>query len=242
MSIDQLIDRFIEEANRVGTIVRIERTKVPLDSPEWDQGNTIIRNLARELIRRNAFAAVRARLFENPSPDVRGWAGMKWCNADPAWATAAFTGVLKRMTTREVLDWRDRVLRGPPSLPALHDMTVAQLLERFVDACERYYGGTRFLMDEDGGGFGGDVYTKTTGEVLAVAKELKARGELEALIPLLDHPCITVREKAARCCVEIAKDKALSILQFLAKDLNEAEGREADLFLTLRRLEDRNLP
>ncbi len=165
---------------------------------------------------------------------------MRWCDADPVWAHAAFLGVLKHMTTRDVLNRRDRVLRGPPRLPALRDMTANQLVDRFIDACERCFDAARFLLDEDGGDFGGDVYTNTVGEIFAAARELKARGKLEALIPLLDHSCITVREKAACCCLEIAEDRALSILQDLAKDLNEAEGSSANNFLAVRRLTNYN--
>jgi hypothetical protein len=91
-------------------------------------------------------------------------------------------------------------------------------------------------LDEDGGGFGGEVYTKTSGEAFATAKELKARGKLEALVPLLDHPSTTVRVKAANYCQNVAEDKARHILQGLAENLNTPEGREASVILSFRRL------
>ena len=34
LSTEELIERFIDESNRVGTIVRIERVKVPLDGAD----------------------------------------------------------------------------------------------------------------------------------------------------------------------------------------------------------------
>jgi Domain of unknown function (DUF2019) len=239
LSTEELIERFIDESNRVGTIVRIERVKVPLDGADWEQANKVTNAIAAELERRNAVAAVRAQLFENPSPDVRGWAGMKWANADPVWAMAAFTGVLNKMTTKDVLDWRDRILRGPPKRPALKQMSVAQLLERFVDVCERCYGSTRFLVDEENTNM--STYNKIVGEKYEVAKELYSRGELSALVPFMDHSFLAVRQAAASYCLDIAEEKALGILEPLSKNLRCQEGVAANMTLTLRRLGKRNL-
>jgi hypothetical protein len=216
MSTDALIQRFIDDANCVGTIASLRRVKVALDGPEWEQASANINAIAVELTRRKAVAEIRAQLMENPSPDVRGWAGMKWVNTDPLWAMAAFTGVLKGMTTSEVLAWRDRVLRDPPKRPTLKEMTIPQLLERFIDGCERLYGSTRFLMDEDGNNVSAKAYNRVSGEPGAVAKELHLRGELKVLVPLLDHPLITVRQQAARYCLPVATEQAVATLEKVA--------------------------
>jgi hypothetical protein len=216
MSTDELIQRFIDEANRIGTIASLRRVKVALDSPEWEQGSANINAIAVELTRRNAVAEAHAPLFENPSPDVRGWAGMKWVNTDPLWAMAAFTGVIEGMTTKEVLAWRDRVLRDLPKRPTLKEMTIPQLLERFINGCERLYGSTRFLMDEDGNNVSAKAYNRVSGEPGDVAKELHSRGELKVLVPLLDHPLITVRQQAARYCLPVATEQAVATLEKVA--------------------------
>jgi hypothetical protein len=227
MSTDDLIQRFIDEANRIGTIASLKRVKVALDSPEWEQGSTIIRAVAAELWRRKAIAVIRARLMENPSPDVRGWAGMKWVNADPVWAMAAFTGVIEGMTTKEVLAWRDRVLRDPPKRPTLKEMTIPQLIERFIDGCERLYGSTRFLMDEDGNNVSSKAYDRVSGEPGDVAEELHSRGELRALVSLLDHPLITVRQQAARYCLPVATEQAVATLEKIAVSKEHPEFSRA---------------
>lgn len=216
LSTDDLIQRFVNEANQVGTIVRLERVKVPLDSPEWERANVTLNAIATELMRRDTVAVVRARLFENSSADVRGWAGTKWANVDPVWSMATFIGVLKKMTTKEVLAWRDRVLRDPPKRPTMKEMTIPQLLERFIDGCERLYGSTRFLMDEDGNNVSMKAYNRVSGEPGKVAEELHSRGKLKVLVPLLDHPLITVRQQAARYCLPVATEQAVATLEKVA--------------------------
>jgi hypothetical protein len=234
LSTDDLIQRFVDEANQVGTIVRLERVKVPLDSPEWERANVTMNAIATELMRRDTVAVVRTQLFENSSPDVRGWAGTKWTDVDPLWAMAAFTGVLKKMTTKEVLAWRDRVLRDPPKRPTLKEMTIPQLLERFIDGCERLYGSTRFLMDEDGNNVSMKAYNRVAGQPYGVAKELYSRGKLDALVPLLDHPFITVRQRAASYCLDIAEDKALAVLKSIPNNWMLQESNDAHTVLSLR--------
>jgi hypothetical protein len=234
ISTDALIQRFIDDANRVGTIASLRRVKVALDGPELEQASANINAIAVELTHRKAVAEIRAQLFENPSPDVRGWAGMKWVNADPVWAMAAFTGVIEGMTTKEVLAWRDRVLRDPPKRPTLKEMTIPQLLERFIDGCERLYGSTRFLMDEDGNNVSMKAYNRVAGEPYGVAKELYSRGMLDALVPLLDHSFITVRQRAASYCLDVAEDKALAVLKSIPNNWMLQESNDAHTVLSLR--------
>jgi hypothetical protein len=132
-------------------------------------------------------------------------------------------GLTRGLSTQEVLAWRDRILRGAPKRPRLDEMTLPQLLDRFIDACERCYGSTCFLTDEQGGGSDMRAYDKASGESYAVARELNARGKLASLVPLLDHTLVTVREKAGMFCLDIAPDKAIATL--------EAVGRADSLLL-----------
>jgi hypothetical protein len=227
MSTGDLIQCFIDEANRVGTVVRMELHKLPLGSPEYDVAIANFRAMSAEFRRRKPIAAIRARLFSNPSDDVRGWAGMQLGPVDPVWSMAAFIGVLKRMTTGEVLAWRDRVLRDPPKRPTLKEMTIPQLLERFIDGCERLYGSTRFLMDEDGNNVSAKAYNRVSGEPGDVAEELHSRGELRALVPLLDHSLITVRQQAARYCLPVATEQAVATLEKVAATKEHPEFSRA---------------
>jgi hypothetical protein len=176
---------------------------------------------------RRPVVQARTRLFASESADVRGWSGGLLHQIDPEWAKAAISGLQHNLSTHEVLAWRDRILRGAPKRPTLAEMTIPQLLDRFVDACERCYGCTRFLADEEGGGTDMRAYNKASGEPYAVAKELNSRGRLGELVPLLNHPFVTVRQKAAGYCLPIAADKALAVLKGLDEIGLSKESMEA---------------
>src|ERR1700730_1867476 len=182
MSTDDLIQRFIDEANLIGGPLSPTRLKVPVRSAEFAHGKDALHAIAAVLQARKPVKVLRTQLFENESPDVRSWAGTLLHAVDPDWASAPTTGLFRGLTTREVLAWRDRILRGPPRRPTLKEMTAAELLERFVDACERCYGSRRFLTDEQGGGLSMKAYNKVSGEPYAVAQELNERGEVNALV------------------------------------------------------------
>ena len=152
-------------------------------------------------------------LFKDPDPDVRGLAGQQFHSIDPVWAGAAVDGVLYHLTTQQVLSWRNRILHSPSQSAALGKLTVAQLVDCFVDACERCYGTTRFLTDEEGGGPSMKAHNRVSGDIYAAAKELNRRGELQALLPLMANPLITVRERAAAYCLPVATEVAMAVLQ-----------------------------
>ena len=191
--------------------------------------------LGAELRNRKATADLR-KLFEHPDPDVRGWAGTQFLSVDYDWASATMTGLARGLSTREVLAWRDGILREPPRRPTLNEMSVAQLVERFIDACERCYGSTRFLTDEQGGGKDMRAYNTVSGEPYAVAKELNARGKLDSLVPLLEHPLVTVREKAGIFCLNIATDKAIATLEAIGGADARQEAVEGSIMLNLWRM------
>jgi hypothetical protein len=230
---NDLIQRFTNEANHIGSPFFPGRLKVPYPSAEFTQGKDMLHAIAAELRVRKPLPQLRTRLFENESPDVRGWAGPQFLSVDPDWACATITGLCYGLTTAEVLAWRDRILRGPPRRPTLQEMTVPQLLDRFVDSCERCYGTTRFLTDEQGGETGMEAYNKVSGEPYAIAKELNTRGELSALVPLTDHPCVTVRQKAGMFCLDIATDKAIATLEAIGGVDYMHEAAEGSTMLML---------
>jgi hypothetical protein len=236
MTTDSLIQHFIDEANHIGSPLDLGALKVPYPSAEFTCGKDTLHAIAAELRSRKPIAQLRSCLFENKSSDVRGWAGPKFIPVDPDWAEATTTGLFHDLTTQEVLAWRDRVLRGPPQRPTLSEMSIPQLLDRFVDACERCYGATRFLTDEQGGGADMKAYNKVSGEPYAIAEELNARGELNSIVPFLDHPCVTVREKAAMYCLDVATEKAIATLQAIDGVDSRHEAVEGSTMLSLWRM------
>jgi len=173
-------------------------------------------------------------LFFHEDADVRNWAGIYLHRVNPEVAHAAVTSAIYGFTTKEVLALCDRIRRGPPPTPTLQEMTVPQLLARYIDACERCYGATRFLDDEETGGPNVKGYNKASGEIYRVGKELNDRGQLAALVPLMDHPLITVRQKAGMHCLDIASGKAVATLEAVNanKERNDVkESGEAYLML-----------
>ena len=240
LSTDALVQQFVHTAKQAGTVYGLDRRAlvqsiVALGSRQSDARIAEMQALGAELRRRRPVAQLR-QLFEHEDPDVRGWAGSQFLSVDYDWASAAMTGLSYGLGTREVLAWRDRILRGPPSRPALKEVSVAQLVDRFIDACERCYGSTRFLTDEQGGGADRRAYNKGSGEPYAVGKELRARGELAALLPLLDHPLVSVREKASLCCLNIATAKAVATLEAIRGVDARHEAAEGSIMLSLWRM------
>lgn len=212
MSTDELIQRFADTAKRTGS----GWTSV-FARPESHRKALVqeMQAMGAELRARKPIAKLR-RLFEDEDRDVRGWSSAQFHSVDPEWAAATTSGLAYKLTVREVLVWRRRVLEGPPPGPALKDMTIQQLIDSFKDACTRLYGTTRFLSDEEGGGMDMVAYNHVAGDSHAIAKELADRGRLDALVPLLDDPLVTVRQRAATYCLPVATDRAVAVLEAIA--------------------------
>jgi hypothetical protein len=234
-SIEDLIQHFIDEANHIGCPLVLGGPKVPYPSVEYTQARDMLRAIAAELRVRKPLTQLRTRLFENVSPDVRGWAGTQFYSVDPEWADASATGVLFALTTHEVLAWRHRILQRTSRKFDLQEATVTQLVDRFVDACERCYGTTRFLTDEESGGTSRTAFNRVSGDIYAAAKELNRRGELQALVPLLNHPLITVRQRAACFCLPIAEKQAVATLDKVVATKESPEFTSASWTLDLWR-------
>jgi HEAT repeat protein len=109
-----------------------------------------------------------------------------------------------------------RVIEEPPSLPALKDMGDDALVARFEDAATREFA-TRFLdcVDDQNDI---DTRNRVLGEVWDVMRELKARGLLGRLLPLLESSNVTVRREAATACLRVAEEKAIAVLEAVAAD------------------------
>jgi HEAT repeat protein len=176
-----------------------------------------IHALGVALSARKAIAQIR-KLFEDDDVDVRAWAGGQFVGIDPEWATAAISSAYKKLPTGDVLALRDRARQEPPSRPSLAEMSDEALLGRFEDAAERL-DATRFL---DTVGDPNDLETKNRliGEGADVLREVKSRGLLERLLPLLTHANPTVRFRAAQGCLRIAESRAVAALEEIAAKRN----------------------
>jgi hypothetical protein len=207
---DELIQRFAETAKRAGSLWN-DSLALTL-TPEREQAAKDMQPIGAELRARKPTAKLR-QLFEDKSPDVRCWAAGQFFDIDFEWALATLSGLNENITTREVLVLRQRVLEGPPPEPSVREMTIDQMVDCFKDACARCYATTRFLTEEEGGGNTMIAYNHISGELYSIAEELNTRGKLDALVPLLDDPLITVRQKAATYCLPVATDRALTALE-----------------------------
>ncbi len=224
MTTKELVQKFIDTAKMTGSVFAL---KSRLDKESLLQAALALRAghsearmqemqaLGAELRNRKPAAELR-KLFEHEDGDVRGWAWAQLHSVDPERAEAAVNGLFHNLTTQEVLAWRRRILQRPTQGSAVGKMTVKQLVDYFVDACERCYGATRFLSDAEGGGPTMKAHNKVSGDIYAAAKELNRRGELRELVPLLKHPLVTVRERAAAYCLPVATEAAVVTLEEVA--------------------------
>jgi len=216
LSTDELVRRFAEAAKRAGCYFSGSWGFPSRRTPESKQADIDIQPIGAELKARKPVAKLR-ELFDDPSIDVRFWAGAQFVGIDPEWATAALNGVYQNLTTREVLDLRSRVLAGPPPHPALESMSEEELVAYFEDASCRCYASTRFIDEEEGGGESNmTAWNATSTEIGDIARELRDRGSLTALLPLLDHRFVTVRQKAAIYCRPVAAERAIAVLEAIA--------------------------
>jgi len=220
MTTDELIQRFANTAKRVGsgwtgTFLR----------PESERKAQVreLQAMGAELRARKPIAKLR-RLFEDEDRDVRGCAGAQFHSIDPQWAKATTAGLAYKVTVREALALRQRVLEGPPPGPALQDMTIEQLINSFKDACTRLYATTRFLSDEEGGGMDMAAYNDVAGDSYTIAKELAARGELGALGSLFGDPLITVRQRAATYGLPAMTAQSIATLEAIAATKTRPEA------------------
>ena len=220
MNVEELIRRFAEGAERVGG-------GYDMPHPKSSEAQTIrseIRAIAEELRARRPLQELR-QLYNHHSPDVRAWANGQFMSIDPEWSSAGTAGIVENLTAAEVMALRKRARTRPPQHPTVQDMSVEQLVERFEDAGIRQYA-TQFLTDAKGGP-DIDTWNRIAGETYRIAEELKARGSLLALLPLLDHPNTIVRWAAATRCLPIAPERAIPILEKVAAEKYRFEAMHA---------------
>ena len=216
-----LIERFAASAIHIGLPgERDDPPRLRRGTPERQTALNDLHAVARELRVRNPVAEVLP-LYESENTAVRCHAAILLASIDPEFAEAALRGLRFDAPTREVVALIRRAYTPPPGQPALPAMTLDALLERFVDVAMRLYA-TRFL-DCVGDPSDLDVKNQIVDEEGDLLRELKARGAVERLVPLLDHDNATVRAQAALACLGIATERATAILEDTTKSRDVLE-------------------
>ena len=188
------------------------------NTPEREAAVEDVHAVVRELRARGAVAEIRP-LYESEDDLVRSRAATLFWPLDPKTAQAAFLGVRFGQSTREALRLIKLARGTPAAVPDLTGLSADELVTKFVDASIRLYA-TRFL---DCIGDRGDleIRNRIVPHVWDPARELKSRGELARLVPLMDHANDRVRLNAAIASLDLEPQKAAAILEGFAK-----RGRE----------------
>jgi HEAT repeat protein len=224
MSTERLLELFTDAAKRTGfaseLLNTLDSAKIgvappePMPMPGRVQAAGELIALAEALHARGLPTEAK-RLFEVDDPAVRVSAALYLSDVDPEMASAAIAAAYARLPTREVFDLKRRALRVTPLEPTLKEMSDDALVARFEDAATREYA-TRFLdRDEDSPGDMTERNRIVT-EVWKAMRELKARGALGRLVPLLASPNITVRREAATACLYVAEQASIAVLEEVA--------------------------
>jgi hypothetical protein len=88
-------------------------------------------------------------LMEDENTDARAWAAMRFHDLDEDLSHAATIGLYKNVSTREALNAIAHARKPPPKHPTLPDMSVAELVARFADACLREFWARHTGSDDD---------------------------------------------------------------------------------------------
>jgi hypothetical protein len=139
------------------------------------------------------------------------WAARQFGDLDPEAAAAAIHSIFALLSTQDVLDLRQWAREAPPSQPTFREMTDDALLARFENAAERE-NATQFLDPLDNRG-DQKAKDRLASEMLDIFRELKARGLLGRLAPLLESANLTVRFRAAQGCLRLDEKRAATALE-----------------------------
>ena len=223
MSVDDLIDAYVRLATSLGSLWS-RQFKPMVRTPERVAMCGELGAMGAELRVRKPIEKLRA-LFDHENVDVRFHAAWAFLEVDPDWALATISALGTDLSTKDVIALRARAKKRPPVRPTVKEMATEQLVARFEDAGIREHA-TQFL----GGQF--EPYdvklrNRIVDEIRGVADELKSRGALASILPLLDHANITVRNTAAIYCRNIAPDRALPVLETISAGRDKTEAVSA---------------
>lgn len=225
LTTEALIDMFRSAARQYGMgrsqLAALDNLRDPLASPltndlkgrkpAFDQ----IWALSLVLCDRRPISEIE-QLLEDSDPDIRATAAGFLAQLSPELADAAAKGFQVKRPTREILALQRRARQAPPPQPSLEDMSDDELVARFEDATLRESGVYLLNYLEDAAIQ--DLRNNICGEVWDVMRQLKARGLLAKLLPLLASDNLTVRREAAVACLRIAEPEAVAALESVSRD------------------------
>jgi Domain of unknown function (DUF2019) len=231
MSVDELISAYVRLTTSLGSLWS-RQCKPAEKTAERVEMNEELRAIEAELRARKPIEALRP-LFDHENVDVRFNAAWSFLQVDPIWATATISALGKGLATKDVIALGARAKKRPPARPTVKEMSTEQLVARFEDAGIREYA-TQFL----GGQF--EPYdvklrNRIVDEIRGIVDELKSRGALASILPLLDHTNITVRNSAAIYCLDVAPERALPTLEAISAGRDRTEAISAWWALDRRR-------
>jgi Domain of unknown function (DUF2019) len=226
MTVGELIDEFRQLADQLGSPWNLgERQERYRRTPERAARVARMNALTPEMRLRAPADALRA-LMEDSDTDVRTWTSMRFDEVDSDLARAAIAGVCERTSTKGAQRLIEHARTPPPPRPTLTEMSLAELVTRFSDACLREYW-TRYC-GEDTQLLDVELRNKIDGEVSQIVAELRSRGACDRLLPILDSPNITERAEAARATFEVAPERALKTMEEVAASKDSCEFGRAD--------------
>jgi hypothetical protein len=227
MSTDELIAEFVRLAQALRSVWTFW-AKIPENTPERQAMDQELRAIGAELCARKPIEKLRP-LFDHESVDVRFYAAMRFLPVDPDWAIAAISAHTADLSTKDVIALRARAKKRPPARPTVKDMSTDQLVARFEDAGIRRYA-TQFLGGEFEP-FDVELNNRIAKETREIINELKSRDALSRLLPLLDHPNISVRRTAATYAISVAPDRTLPVLEAVSASRDSIEAPRASATL-----------
>jgi hypothetical protein len=190
---------------------------VPSEPLDWveirsniEKGLQTIIAVEKALRARGAIPEI-TRLLDEADPDVRFCAMMRFSDIAPELASSASHSFNAQLPTRDVLELRRRARQAPPSRPTLQEMSNDALIERFEDAATRE--GGSHLLDPIDEPEDQETCSRLNGELLDIMRELKVRGLIGKLTPLLDSTNSAVRFRAGQACLRSAEKKAVEALE-----------------------------
>lgn len=219
LSTNRLIELFKSAAKRMGAASRFaddlrqirdpDGKIAPVDFEALRPVTEQLRGLSHELRARPDTSWVEP-LLEDGDPNVCRSAAIAFGYLAPELADAAIEAAIHMRPTREVLALQRCARQPPPRRPTLEEMTDDQLVARFEDAATRE-SGSHFLdfLDNEADQ---DLQNEIVREVWDIMLQLKARGLLDRLLPLLASDDLTVRREAATACLRVAEPQASAAL------------------------------
>jgi HEAT repeat protein len=231
MPTERLVDLFVAAAKQTGagrlfSLLEDMRNGAPPPpaqpiTPESRAAAAKVREIGPVLDRRLSIEQIHG-LMDDEDNNVRTCAAGQFYARDSEWSQSASTALAKNLPTRDVVGFRARARQPPPAKPGLKDMTDDQLVARFEDAATRL-DLTQFL-DWVGEPDDLELRNDIISECGNVGSELKTRGQLERLLPLLDSANDCIRCQAALFCLRIAEAQAVAVLEAIAAKNNFDES------------------